>query len=125
MSRISRNALLRAIQAVQEMNNEQKLGLAEEIFSSQPNMLGSVLVLPRLGVSAAKQEFVLEILFLCFQAMKESALTWPLITEDEQENQLRRHNILLRSLRWMGSLCRIVPCSNLLMVTLNRICLPG
>jgi hypothetical protein len=43
MSRISRNALLRAIQAVQEMNNEQKLGLAEEIFSSQPNMLGSVL----------------------------------------------------------------------------------
>jgi hypothetical protein len=47
MSRISRNALLRAIQAVQEMNNEQKLGLAEEIFSSQPNMLGSVLVLPR------------------------------------------------------------------------------
>ena len=64
MSRISRNALLRAIQAVQEMNNEQKLGLAEEIFSSQPNMLGSVLVLPRLGVSAAKQEFVLEILRL-------------------------------------------------------------
>jgi hypothetical protein len=95
MSRISRNALLRAIQAVQEMNNEQKLGLAEEIFSSQPNMLGSVLVLPRFGVSAAKQEFVLEILFLCFQAMKESGLTWPLITEDEQENQLRRHNILL------------------------------
>ena len=96
MSRISRNALLRAIQAVQEMNNEQKLGLAEEIFSSKPNMLGSVLVLPRLGVSAAKQEFVLEILFFCFQAMKESGLTWPLITEDEQENQLRRHNILLR-----------------------------
>src|ERR1700692_964383 len=96
MSRISRNALLRAIQAVQEMNNEQKLGLAEEIFSSQPNMLGSVLVLPRLGVRAAKQEFALEILFLCFQAMKESGLTWPLITEDEQENQMRRHTILLR-----------------------------
>jgi hypothetical protein len=96
MSRISRNALLRAIQAVQEMNNEQKLGLADEIFSSQPNMLASVLVLPQLGVSTAKQEFVLEILFLCFQAMKVSGLTWPLITEDEQENQLRRHNILLR-----------------------------
>jgi hypothetical protein len=97
MSRISRSALLRAIKAVQEMTAEQKLGLADEIFSSQPNMLAAVLVLRSLGVPAAKQEFALEILFLCFQAMKESGLTWPLITEDEQENQMQRHTTLLRS----------------------------
>jgi hypothetical protein len=88
MSRISRSALLRAIKAMQEMTAEQKLGLADEIFSSQPNMLVAVLVLRSLGVPAAKQEFALEMLFLCFQAMKESGLTWPLITEDEQENQM-------------------------------------
>jgi hypothetical protein len=96
MSRISRSALLRAIKAMQEMTAEQKLGLADEIFSSQPNMLAAVLVLRSLGVPAAKQEFALEMLFLCFQAMKESGLMWPLITEDEQENQLWRHTILLR-----------------------------
>lgn len=96
MSRISRSALLRAIKVVQEMTAEQKLGLADEIFSSQPNMLGAVLVLRSLGVPAAKQEFALEMLFLCFQAMKESGLMWPLITEDEQENQMRRHTILFR-----------------------------
>jgi hypothetical protein len=28
--------------------------------------------------------------------MKESGLTWPLITEDEQENQMQRHTIILR-----------------------------
>jgi hypothetical protein len=96
MSRISRSALFRAIKAVQEMTAEQKLGLADEIFSSQPNMLAAVLVLRSLGVPAAKQEFALEMLFLCFQAMKESGLTWPLITEDEQENQMQRHTIILR-----------------------------
>jgi hypothetical protein len=95
MSRIARSALLRAIKAVQEMTAEQKLGLADEIFSSQPNMLAAVLVLRTLGVPAAKQDFALEMLFLCFQAMKESGLTWPLITEDEQENQMRRHTTLL------------------------------
>jgi hypothetical protein len=96
ISRISRSALLRAIKAVQEMTAEQKLRLADEIFSSQPNMLAAVLVLRSLGVPAAKQDFALEMLFLCFQAMKESGLTWPLITEGEQENQMRRNTTLLR-----------------------------
>jgi hypothetical protein len=83
MSRISRSALRRAIIAVEKMKSEEKLRLADEIFAVQPNMLGSVLVLSRLGVSTKKLEFALETLFLCFQAMKESGLDWPLITEDE------------------------------------------
>jgi len=102
MSRISRSALLRAIKAVEEMSAEQKLGLADEIFSSQPNMLAAVLVLRNLGVAAAKQEFALEMLFLCFQAMKESGLMWPLVTEDEQENLMRRHTTLLRFYSSLG-----------------------
>jgi hypothetical protein len=29
-------------------------------------------------------------MLICFQAMKESGVDWPLITEDEQERQMRR-----------------------------------
>lgn len=78
------------------MAAEQKLALADEIFSSQPNLLGAVLALQRLGVPAAKQDFALEMLFLCYQAMKESGLMWPLITQDELENQMMRHTAVLR-----------------------------
>jgi hypothetical protein len=34
-------------------------------------------------------EFAIELLILCFQAMKESGLSWPLITEDGQELQMQ------------------------------------
>jgi hypothetical protein len=42
------------------------------------------LVQKQLGVSLEKM------LLVCFQAMKESGLTWPLITEDEQQRQMER-----------------------------------
>lgn len=35
-------------------------------------------------------DFLIDLLLICFQAMKESGLTWPLITEDEQERQMGR-----------------------------------
>src|ERR1700733_12004374 len=96
MSRISQSVLLGAIKVVQEMTADEELRLADEIFSSQPNLLGAVLALRGLGVPAAKQECALEMLLLCFQAIKESGLTWPLITVIEQENQMQRHTALLR-----------------------------
>ncbi len=72
------------------MDRAQKERLADEIFRMQPNMLGSILVLPRLGVPMEKVEFAVGVLLVCFQAMKESGLAWPVITEDEQERQLAR-----------------------------------
>jgi hypothetical protein len=96
MGRISQSVLLGAIKAVREMTADEKLRLVDEIFSSQPNLLGAILALRGLGVSAAKQDFALEMLLLCFHAMKESGLTWPLITVIEQEDQMRRHSTLLR-----------------------------
>ena len=90
MSRISRNDLVSAITGVQAMDMKQKEQLADEIFRSQPNMLGSVLVLNRLGVSLQKIDFALNILFVCFRAMKASGLTWPTISEDDLDRQLRR-----------------------------------
>ena len=54
-------------------------------------MLGSFLVQKQMGVSLEKMEFLLDILLICFQVMKESGLTWPLITEDDQDKQLARY----------------------------------
>ena len=103
MSRISRAAMVRAITALQAMNVKQKEQLADEIFHAQPNLLGSVLVLPRLGVTLAKVEFAVEILFVCFLAMKESGLTWPLISEDEQDRQLQRFTAISRFAQDLGA----------------------
>ena len=90
MSRISRDALVQAIIKVQAMDVKQKEQLADELFHVQPNLFGSFLVQTRLGVSFEKMEFLLELLFVCFQAMKESGLPWPLITEDDLDRQAKR-----------------------------------
>jgi len=90
MSRISTDAMVKALIAAQAMDLQQKEQLADEVFRAQPNLLGSVVVLPRLGVALAKVDFAVEILFVCFLAMKESGLAWPLITEDDQDRQLQR-----------------------------------
>lgn len=96
MSRISQNALVSAIKALQGMDMQQKALLADEIFREQPNLLGSVLVLPQLGVSMQKVEFALEILFVCFKAMKASGLVWPIISEDDLDRQSRRFTAIIQ-----------------------------
>ena len=96
MSRISQDVLFRAIAAIQKMDNAQKILLTDEIFVSQPNMLGSFLVLSALGVPAKRTGLACDTLLLCFQAMKESGLTWPVITEDDLERQSARTTAILK-----------------------------
>ncbi len=91
MPRISLPALGTAIKKVRAMDMQDKERLADELFLKQPNMLGSVLALSQLGVSFEKVGFALDVLFTCFQAMKESGLNWPVITEDDQDKQLGRY----------------------------------
>lgn len=95
MSRISQSSLVSAIKALQTMDMKQKALLADEIFREQPNLLGSVLVLPQLGVSLQKIEFALEILFVCFKAMKASGLVWPIVSEDDMDRQSRRFTVII------------------------------
>lgn len=90
MMRISRSALVQAITVVRAMDMTQKERLADELFRTQPHLFGTFLVQTRLGVSLEKMEFLLDVLFVCFQAMKESGLAWPLITEDELDRQSTR-----------------------------------
>lgn len=89
--RISLAVLGAAISTVRAMDGAQKQHLVEEIYRLQPNMLGSFLVQKQTGVSYEKMEFLLDILLICFEAMKQSQLPWPLISEDEQNRQLTRY----------------------------------
>jgi hypothetical protein len=72
------------------MSLQQKESLADEIFAHQPNLLASVIAQQRLGVSYEKMDFLLEILLICYQAMKETGMRWALICEDNQEYQMTR-----------------------------------
>ena len=97
MTRISPEDLARAIVAVRGMDFSEKEALGDEVFRVQPHMMASVLAQKELGVSLEKIDFLLNILLVCFQAMKESGLTWVTVTEDEQERQLIRHTAFVRS----------------------------
>lgn len=96
MSRISVPALVDAIGITRAMDLAQKERLADELFHAQPNLFGSALALQRTGVPLAKIEVALELLFVCFQAMKQSGLHWPLITEADLDKQLGRYVATVR-----------------------------
>lgn len=88
--RISVEQLAAAIKKVRSTDAAGKIALADEVFIKQPNLLASCLVQSRLGVAADSVEFLLNILLVCFQAMKESSHDWPLISEDAQARQMER-----------------------------------
>ena len=90
MGLITQAALVQAVIDVNAMSHDQKVRLADEVFEHQPNMLASILVLPRMGVSMAQLEVPLNILLVTFQAMKRSRRTWPIISEAVQETCLQR-----------------------------------
>ena len=96
MSRISTDAMAKALIAAQAMDLQQKEHLADEVFRAQPNLLGPVVVLPQLGIALSKVDFTVGILFVSFLAMKASGLTWPVITEDDQDRQLQRFVAMTR-----------------------------
>lgn len=89
-SRISVEQLATAISKVRSMGPAEKRALTQEIFSNQPNLLASCIVQQGFGAAEHAVEFLLNILLVCFQAMKESGHDWPLIREEEQERQLAR-----------------------------------
>ncbi len=75
---------------VRRMSQAQKVRLADEIFAEQPNLLASILALPRMGVGVVELEVPLHILFVTFRAMKRSGHVWPIVSEDVQDRCLQR-----------------------------------
>jgi hypothetical protein len=90
MGLITQAAVVQAAIDVNAMSHDQKVRLTDEIYEQQPNMLASLLVLPRMGVSMAQLDVPLHILLVTFQAMKRSGRTWPMISEAVQETCLQR-----------------------------------
>ena len=90
MGRLAQWVVIEADVAVRRMSQDQKVRLADEIYAQQPNMLASILALPRMGVDMAQLEVALHILFVTFQAMKLSGHRWPVVTEDIQDGCLQR-----------------------------------
>jgi hypothetical protein len=82
MSRISIENVAAAIRKVSSLSLAQKEALTDEIHLRQPHMLASCLVQSGLGAKLAAVEFLLHVLLVCYQSMKESGLQWRVITED-------------------------------------------
>jgi len=80
-----------AVVKMEKMSLAQKEQLAEEIVRDQQALFASFLVQKQFGVSYEKMEFLLNILFVCFLAMKESGLQWPEITDDDVEACMDRY----------------------------------
>lgn len=96
MTRLAQWAVIEADIAVRRMSHDQKVRLADEIYAQQPNLLASILALPRMGVDMAQLEVALHILLVSFQAMKLSGHAWPLVTEDIQDGCLQRLTARMR-----------------------------
>jgi hypothetical protein len=96
MGLLTQAVMVKATIDVNAMTSAQKVQLADEIFVQQPNLLGSILVLPRMGVSMLQLEVPLHVLLVAFQAMRCSGHAWRLISEDVQESCLQRLTARLR-----------------------------
>lgn len=90
MSEFSLTLIADAIRTVERMSLAERERLADEIYLRQPNLLASVLVLHRMGVSLNQLEVPIFILLVVYQAMNASGLIWPVIQEDIQERCLQR-----------------------------------
>lgn len=87
---ITQAVMVQADIDVRRMSQARKVALADETFLQQPNLLASILALPRMGVGAVQLEVPLHILLVTFQAMKLSGLAWPIVSEDLQETCMQR-----------------------------------
>ena len=90
MTLIRQDVMVRANIDVNRMNAQQKVQLADEIYAQQPNLLASILVLPRFGVDTLQLEVPIHVLLVTFQAMKLCGHALPTISEDIQETCLQR-----------------------------------
>lgn len=88
--------LAAAIQAATEMDLKEKEAVCDALYAGQPNLLGSVLVLPSLGVSMETVDAVLNILIVLHLAVERSGQALATVSEQEQERQLRRFTAAVR-----------------------------
>lgn len=93
---VSAAHLAAAIGAVAAMDLGQKEQICDRIHAEQPNLLASVLVLPRLKVSMQTVEIVLNMMIVLTLAVDKSGQRLATVTEVDQERELQRLVAMMR-----------------------------
>ncbi|RUR71920.1 IS66 family transposase [Variovorax guangxiensis] len=93
---LTQAVMVRANIGIDAMSAQQKVELADEIYAQQPNLLASILVLPRYGGDLLELEVPIHVLLVAFQAMKHCGHALPTISEDVQETCLQRPTVTMR-----------------------------
>ena len=96
MTLLTQDVMVQANIDVNRMSAQQKVQLTDEIYVQQPNLLASILVLPRYGVDMQLLEEPIHVLLVAFQAMKHCGHALPTISEDVHETCLRRLTATLK-----------------------------
>jgi hypothetical protein len=87
---ITHPILVNAAISVERMSFSEREQLADEVHAAQPNLLLSVLALQHSGATTQQMEVVLNLLLVFYSAMKASGKVWPVISEDIQDQGLKR-----------------------------------
>lgn len=90
MPRIQLTHIAAAQRRVEPLSVKKAEAFADAVYAGQPNLLASVLVLPRFGVANEDLDVVLKVLFICHEAVRESGINIPPISEADQERCLAR-----------------------------------
>jgi len=90
VGRISIEHVAAALRKALSLDLPQKVTLMDEIHLKQPNLLASCVVQTKLGADEHTVELLLNILLVCYLAMRECEYEWPTISKTEQERQLGR-----------------------------------
>ena len=96
MTLLTQAVMVRANIDIDRMSAQHKVELADEIHARQPNLLASILVLPRYGVDMLQLEVPIHVLLVAFQAMKRCRRVVPTISEEVQETCLQRLTATMR-----------------------------
>ena len=93
---ISIAQLAAAIRAAAKMGLREKEAVCDRVYAAQPNLLGSVLTVRSFGVEMSAIDVLLDILIVLQLAVEESGQVLGMVTEDDQERELRRFTASIR-----------------------------
>ena len=92
LTKIQLENLAHASAQIKVMDSEQKEVELQKLQKSQPNLLGSILVLESLGRSYNEMEVLLELLILTFLALEHGEQKIESVSNELQEQELRRYS---------------------------------
>jgi len=100
---VSAAHLAAAITTAASMGIREKERVCDRIYAAQANLLGSVLAQRLVGVSMPTIDILLNILIVLYLAIEESGQVLAIVSEADQERELRRFTAAVRCTEGLGS----------------------